>query len=269
MFNLSNRVLLNFSDHGVATVTLNRPDKRNALDFEMFKALVKAQKMIKKDKTVRVVVLTATGEDFCSGLDTKSVMQRPINALRLLFKWLPGNANLAQQVTLGWRRLSVPVIAAIHGRCWGGGMQIALGADFRLASRDASLSIMESKWGLIPDMGGNKVLSQLMPLDQAMKLAMLGETLSASDAYNVGLITKICDDLENDIEQFSLQFLGRSPDVLSSIKHLYIKTWHRSERTMLARETGLQIRVLSSPNQKIASRLARGERAAFKTRRVK
>ncbi|MFT6389976.1 MAG: enoyl-CoA hydratase/carnithine racemase [Cellvibrionaceae bacterium] len=177
--------LVNLSiEDGIASVTLDRPDKHNALNISMFQAIYKT---IKTNRHVRVVIVSGAGEKFCSGLDVKSMLANKSNVLKLLVKWLPGNANLAQRVSIGWRRLNVPVIMALHGKCWGGGMQIALGGDFRIASPDSSLSIMESRWGLIPDMGGTPALLECVSGDQAMKLAMTSEIVEASQALSIGL----------------------------------------------------------------------------------
>jgi len=174
----STRVTITIEDQ-IAHVRLNRADKLNALDLEMFRAIAAAQKQVAKNRSLRAVVLGAEGSDFCSGLDVKSLMANRQGSVTLLAKWLPWQANLAQKVSTGWRRLQLPVIAAINGRCWGGGLQIALGADFRIVHPDASLSIMEGKWGLIPDMGGTLALRDLMQRDQAMRLAMTAEEFSA------------------------------------------------------------------------------------------
>ena len=260
------RVLLAIDDNGIAEVTLNRSDKLNALDMPMFKAIDKTIKQIKKDKRVRAVILSGSGSDFCSGLDIKSVMKSPISAISLLFKWWPGNANLAQRVTAKWRQLPVPVIVAIEGRCWGGGMQIALGADFRIAHPDASLSIMESHWGLIPDMAGNKVLSQHLPLDQALKLAMTAEKLTGTQAQELGLVTEVADQPLERATALAETLIQTSPDVLAAIKKLYVNNWHKSEPTMLAKESWYQVKILSGKNQKIASQRAMGKDKEYKTR---
>ena len=151
------RVNLKVTD-GIAYVNLNRAEKCNALDIDMFVAIKKIIKSLKVDRSVRAVIVTGNGEDFCSGLDIKSVMSSTKTPLSLLFKWFPWHANLAQYVSVGWKDIPVPVIMVIKGRCWGGGLQIALGADFRISTPDASFSIMESRWGLIPDMGGTLAL---------------------------------------------------------------------------------------------------------------
>ncbi len=255
------------NDDGIAEVRLNRPDKLNALDMQMFQAITATIKQIKRDKRIRVVILSGQGDDFCSGLDVKSVMSSGSSALKLLFKWWPGNANLAQKVSSHWRKLPVPVIAAIHGRCWGGGTQIALGADFRIASPNADISIMEAKWGLIPDMAGNKPLSQIMPLDQALKLAMTAEQISGEDAKQLGLVTEVNDDPLQSAYELANTLLQTSPDVLAAVKKLYVHNWHKSESSLLSKESRYQVKVLSGKNQRIATKKAMGKTAEFVARK--
>ena len=178
----------------VAYVSLARPDKRNALDMTMFRELDVTIKKICKDRSIRAVILTGQGEDFCSGLDVKSVMASPKNPLKLLFKWLPWRSNLAQRVSIGWRRVPVPVIAVIQGRCWGGGLQIVLGTDFRMATPAATFSIMEGRWGLIPDMGGSLALREHCRADIAKELTMTAKIINAEDAQKFGLISHIHDN---------------------------------------------------------------------------
>lgn len=259
----NSRVNLTIDDSGIAHVRLNRPDKLNALDMDMFYAIDKTIKTIKRNKTIRVVIVSGEGQDFCSGLDIKSVMKNQSSAIKLLFKWWPGKANLAQKVTAKWRALPVPVIMAIHGRCWGGGMQIALGGDFRIAAPDASLSIMESRWGLIPDMAGNAALTRLMPIDQAMKLAMTAETISARQALDYHLLTTISDEPVESAKALANQLITRSPDVIAALKKLYQKQWHRSESSMLATESWYQVRILTGKNQRIAVAREQGKDKAY------
>jgi len=262
----SNIVTLDIQENGIAHVLLNRPDKLNALNIEMFTAIKKTICQIKKDKTIRVVILSGKGNDFCSGLDIKSVMSRPTSALKLLFKWLPGNSNLAQKVTSMWRELNVPVIAAIHGRCWGGGLQIALGADFRIAQLNSSLSIMESKWGLIPDMAGNTQIRKLMPIDVAMKLTMTAEVLSAEEALRYNLVTEMHESALDRANELALTLIDKSPDVLAGVKKLFNQNWCRSDRAFFAKESWYQVKILAGKNQKIATKKALGKEAEYKTR---
>ena len=229
----------------VATVQLNRPDKHNALDLPMFDAIAAAQKELRRRRDVRAVVLSGAGVDFCTGLDVKSVMNDQRAALRLLWKWLPWRANLAQEVSVGWRRLPMPVIAAIHGRCWGGGLQIALGADFRVVTPDASLSIMESKWGLVPDMGGSLALRELLGRDRAMQLAMTAEEISGTRAVELGLATATDADPLTAAHELASRLVQRDAHAVELIKRLFRRNWSGGTGAALARETGYQLRIFA------------------------
>ena len=236
-------------ENNIAFVTLNRAEKRNALNMEMFRTIDKISQNLRKDRTIRAVIVLANGEDFCSGLDIKSVLSQKSSALSLLAKWLPGKANLAQRVSCNWRKIPVPVIMVIQGRCWGGGMQIALGADFRFASPDASFSIMEGKWGLIPDMGGNLALRELVSKDIALKLTMTAEVVPSHTALEYGLITAVADDPMQQAKDLATQITERSPDAVAAVKKLYHGNWFGAEWLMLARESYYQVRILLGKNQ--------------------
>ncbi|NVK88382.1 MAG: crotonase/enoyl-CoA hydratase family protein [Gammaproteobacteria bacterium] len=245
------RVVLNIHD-GIAYVKLSRADKHNALDLTMFRAIVKAQQTIAKNPNVRVVIVHGAGESFCSGLDVRSVLANPLTGLKLLFKWLPGNANLAQQVSVGWRRLKVPVIMVLHGNCWGGGMQIALGGDFRIAANNTSLSIMEARWGLIPDMGGTVALRENLAADHAKRLAMTAQTITAEQAQAINLVTVIADNPMQVAKEMADSIINRSPDAIREIKRLCQSISYWQERKILAAETIKQLKILLGKNQKIA-----------------
>ncbi|MEO1576073.1 MAG: enoyl-CoA hydratase-related protein, partial [Pseudomonadota bacterium] len=153
---MSDRLIIDTHDH-VAHVRLNRPDKLNALDMPMFEALVAAHDHVAAMDGIRAVVVSGEGASFCSGLDVMSLMQSPDLAMRA-FEPIDGTpCNFAQFAAMGLGRLPVPVIAAVHGRCYGGGLQIALGADMRIVAPDAELSVMEIRWGIIPDMAGSQL----------------------------------------------------------------------------------------------------------------
>jgi enoyl-CoA hydratase/carnithine racemase len=248
----------------VAKVELNRPDKHNALDLEMFDAIAATQKKLAREKRLRAVVISGSGVDFCTGLDIKAVMKNRAGALKLLWKWLPWQANLAQKVSVGWRRLPVPVFAAIHGRCWGGGLQIALGADFRYVEPDASLSIMEGRWGLIPDMGGTLALRELTPRDHAMLLAMSAEKFSGTRALELGLATVVSENPIGAAMAAARELTERSPDTVAAVKRLYRKSWKSGSGKALARETAYQIRIMSGKNQRIAVRRQLGKEIDYK-----
>ena len=238
----------------IAFVTLNRAEKRNALDMTMFKTIDNISRQLRKNREIRAVIVQANGEDFCSGLDVKSVLSKKSSAMSLLAKWLPGQANLAQRVSYNWRKIPVPVIMVIHGRCWGGGLQIALGADFRFASPDASFSIMEGKWGLIPDMGGNLALRELVSKDVALKLTMTAEVVPAQQALDYGLITLVSDEPLEQARELVAQIIERSPDAVGATKKLYHQNWFKADWLMLAKESYYQVKILMGKNQKRAVR---------------
>ena len=248
---------------GIARVTLSRKDKQNALNFMMFKQLATAVDTIKSNKTIRVVVLQGDGEHFCSGLDISSVMKAPSQMVKLLIKWLPGNRNLAQRVVLGWQSLSVPVIAVINGNCFGGGLQIALGADYRISHTGAKLAIMEARWGLCPDMGANVVLPSLLKSDQALWLASSAEPIGAVKAKKLGLVTEVSDQPDKTCQLLINTLLARSPDTLSAIKRITQLSYKNNERAILAKETWSQIRLLLSPNTRKAINKAKGDNSVI------
>ncbi|MGL5408438.1 MAG: crotonase/enoyl-CoA hydratase family protein [Shewanella sp.] len=256
-------------DEGIAYVQLNRPDKKNAINYLMFKQLDRAIQQIRRDRRVRAVILCGAGGHFSSGLDVKSVMSSPLQAVKLLFKWLPGNANLAQRVSLGWQRLPVPVIAVLDGCCFGGGMQIALGADIRIASANSQLSIMEAKWGLVPDMAGLVALRQIMPKDQALLLSMTAKVLSGSQALSLGLVTQISDNPLLAAQQLASELGHTSPDALAAIKLSINSSWSARLRSLLSRESLSQIKLLLGYNRKIAAvRQLKDPNAAYKDRQA-
>lgn len=252
----------------IAFVTLIRANKLNALDMAMFDAIAKAAKELKKNKHVRAIILSGEGEAFCSGLDIKSVLKSPIAAVKLLVK--PGTkiSNLAQDVSYLWRDIPVPVIAVTHGKCWGGGFQIALGADFRYSSNDCEFSIMEARWGLIPDMGGTITLRELAPIDIVKELAMTGRIFNAEEAKSYGLITHIYDDPMAKAIEFAEAIKQRSPDAVACTKQLFNKTWLSSIKQALNWETKLQRKLIGRHNQRAAvSQGTKGAKAIdFKNR---
>lgn len=240
--------------NGIGHVILSRPDKCNALNFQMFKELDGAISELKKDRSIKVVILSGAAGNFSSGLDVKSVMNSPFQAVSLLFKWLPGNANLAQRVSYGWRNLPIPVIAVIEGCCFGGGMQIALGADIRIVSSEAKLSIMEAKWGLVPDMAGLVSLRELVGKDQAMLLTMTAKVLSAQESLDKGLVTEISSSPMDRAQELACEISNTSPDANAAIKMSINKSWTASVRRLLSRESFSQIRLLMGKNRIIAAK---------------
>ena len=247
----SERVLITIED-GIAIVTLNRPDKYNGLDMPMFEAITRAAKTLKKDRSVRAIILNGAGDAFCSGLDVKTVSKNPVNFLKLLVK--PGRriSNLAQNVGYLWRDVPAPVIAVTHGYCFGGGFQIALGADFRFSTSDCEFSIMESKWGLIPDMSLTVTLRELVPIDLAKELTMTARRFDGTEAKAMGLVSRVSDDPMAEAMNFARELAERSPDAVAASKLLFNRSWNATDRTALDWETKLQKKVLGRANQRIA-----------------
>lgn len=248
---MSDRVRLEIRDH-IAFVTMTRSDKYNALDWDMLCALVDAADTIGKDKTVRAVILQGEGKAFCSGLDFPSFTGQPLKMVRGFLKYGVKTTNLFQEVAWCWRRLPVPVIAVLHGHCYGGGLQIALGADFRFTTPDCDISILEAKWGLIPDMTASVTLRELLPIDQIKLLAMTGTTINGTEAHDLGLVTGVSADPLADAEKLVAEIATRSPDSVAATKKLFQDTWVSGARRAFSSESRGQLLLLLGRNQKIA-----------------
>lgn len=240
---------------GVADVRLNRPEKYNALSGEMFEAIIDAGQKLAEAKDVRAVVLSGNGRGFCAGLDMDSfqgMAEADTGNAGVADSLLArGDApeNHAQRPAYVWKRLPVPVIAAIHGVAYGGGIQIALGADIRFAAPDAKLSVMEIKWGLIPDMSLTQTLRDLVPLDVAKELTFTGRIVSGQEARELGLVTHVAEHPLQAAMELAREIAGRSPDAIRAGKKLYEDSWHADAKTGLALEASLQTELIGSPNQ--------------------
>lgn len=236
-------------DNAVATVRLSRPDKLNALDADMFDGLIGAGKQVLSDNSVRAVVLHGEGRAFCAGLDFASFMGKPDLMQKLLARGDESPANVAQRVAWIWQEVHVPVIAAVHGVAFGGGLQIALGADLRYVAPDAELSVMEIKWGLIPDMGISSTLLRLVPLDVAKELTFTGRVLSGAEAAELGLATRLSDDPLGDALATAKLIATKSPHAIRAGKALLNDAPGMSRSDALKLETALQVGLLGSSNQ--------------------
>ena len=240
---------------GIADVRLNRPDKYNALNPEMFKAIIEAGEQLARAKDVRVVVLSGNGRGFCAGLDMSGFQgmadssSGERNPTGTLLSRDERPENHAQRPAYVWKRMPVPVIAAIHGVAYGGGCQIALGADIRFAAPDAKLSVMEIKWGLIPDMSITQTLRDILPMDVAKELTFSGRILSGEQAQALGLVTHVSEDPLAAAMTLAEEIAGKSPDAIRAGKQLFEESWHADERTGLAMESQLQVELIGSPNQ--------------------
>lgn len=248
---MSERAAVAIEGH-VATVTLTRPDKHNALDVPMLEAVLAAAERVRTEPGVRVVVLHGAGPSFCSGLDVASIMasDRSRPGLAALTDRVRGPVpNWFQRASHDWLTLPVPVIAALHGSVLGGGLQIALGADIRIAAPDARLSVMEIRWGLIPDMGITRTLPRLVSIDVAKELTYTGRIVSGEEAAALGLVTRVSDDPLDTARGLAEQIASRSPDAVRRAKRLYESAWTGETAQTLALEAELQLELVGSPNQ--------------------
>lgn len=236
----------------IAIVTLNRPDKHNGLNMQLLSELIDAGKKLKKDKKVRAVILQGNGPSFCAGLDFGSVTKQPTSILPKFLKWPWQKMNDFQRVGYIWRELPMPVIAAVHGNCFGAGIQIALGADFRFATPDANISVLEMKWGLIPDMSGTIAMGEHLPLDIAKDLAMTGRFISGEEAKAMNLVTWLADDPKAAALEYAELLASKSPDAVRACKQLFTKNKHASDSEALQRERLYQMWMFATPNQKKA-----------------
>lgn len=265
---MSDRVRIH-SEGNLGYLALTRPDRHNGMDFAMLRALVAARRQLAKQRHLRAVVVYGEGPSFCAGLDVKSVLAQPLRAALMATELYRRSANLFQRWSMDLRKLPLPVIAAIHGNCFGAGIQLALGADIRICTPDAKLSIMESKWGLVPDMGGIALLRELVPIDVAKELTFTGRVISGREAYALGLVTHVSDDPLEHARSLAREIETRSPDAVAAAKLLLQEAWLADERRALAAERKWQRRVIGRPNQRVAIRRNQSAAdAAYHTRTI-
>ena len=249
---MSERVSISIESH-VAEVMLDRPDKMNALDIGMFEALDAAARRLQGEQAVRAVVLCGAGENFCAGIDVTTFSEGGPEAVKTLLAPVEGSiANLAQRAAYAWRELRMPVICALQGVVFGGGFQVAMGADLRFAAPDTQLSIMESKWGIIPDMAITTTLRGIVPPDRIKELAWSGRVFGAAEALDLGMLTAIEDDPLAAARTVAEAVAARSPHAIRGVKRLVNEAWSLSEEAALALEARIQMGLLGSPNQQEA-----------------
>ncbi len=243
-------VSLRVDDH-VAHVELNRPSKYNALSYDMFGQLADVGDRIAEDTSIRAVVLSGAGDNFCAGIDT-GIFGSDVDFGTAFKPCEPSPANVFQRAAWVWREVPVPVICAVHGVAFGAGLQVALGADIRYAAPSATLSIMEVKWGLIPDLALSVLARYVSPADKLRELAYTGRVLSAEEALAVGLVTELCDDPLAKARETAAAIAGRSPDAIRAMKRLFNEAWEMSSRDSLRLEASLHLGVMGGANQREA-----------------
>jgi enoyl-CoA hydratase/carnithine racemase len=251
---VSELVTIDIHADGVADVRLNRAEKYNALSPEMFDAIAEAGESLIDNKSVRAVVLSGNGRGFCAGLDFSGFRKmageadgRPVTSPRKPTGKTPGNS--AQQPGMVWKYVPVPVIAAIHGVAFGGGFQIAMGADIRIAAPGARLSVMEIKWGLIPDCSITQTLRDLVRLDIAKELTFTGRIIGGTEAAELGVVTQVSETPLETAMEMAETIASKSPSAIRLGKQLFESTWRGERDDGLQLESKLQGELIGGANQ--------------------
>ncbi|UOR15688.1 crotonase/enoyl-CoA hydratase family protein [Qipengyuania aquimaris] len=242
-----NRVTIDLADNGVAQVRFNRPDKMNALDPAQFEAIIEAGEKLRTMKGLRVVVLAGEGKAFCAGLDISSFTAD--GERKPLAERTHGNANRAQEAAMTWRKCPVPVIAAVHGVCFGGGLQIASGADIRVVHPATRMAIMELKWGLVPDMGGYNLWRGLIRDDVLRELVYTNREFTGAEAKEYGLATHVTEDPLGKANDIANEIANRNPEAIRGAKRLSEAMVEKSGDEILMAESVEQDAVMRKPNQ--------------------
>lgn len=245
----NDRISIELGDDGVAQVRLTRADKLNALDQAMFDAIIDAGSALHNMKGLRAVVLSGEGRAFCAGLDLSNFARTPAPDEPELTERTHGNANRPQQAAMLWRKLPVPVVAAVHGVCFGGGLQIASGADIRVAHPQTRMAIMELKWGLVPDMGGYALWRGLVRDDVLRELVYTNREFSGEEAQQLGLATFVDDDPLAKATAIASEIANRNPHAIRAAKRLHAAMQERSTDAILLEESIEQHAIIRSKNQ--------------------
>lgn len=262
-FKPNERVSLTVEDDGVAQLRMIRADKLNALDAAMFDALLDAGQALFENRSVRAVVLAGEGRAFCAGIDLGNFAKSAEGAAAPDFTTRThGNANRFQQAALQWRKLPVPVIAAVHGVCFGGGLQIASGADIRVVAPDARLSIMEMKWGLVPDMGGYALWRGMVRDDVLRDLIFTNREFSGEEAVQLGLATHVDADPVARATAIARDIAQRNPHAIRAAKALCNRVPDAAADEILFAESHEQHKLKGSRNQLEAVRSQMEKRPA-------
>ena len=254
---MNDRVTVDIRD-GVADVRLVRADKMNALDDAMFAALIETGERLKGEAGLRAVVLSGEGRAFCAGLDMGSFQamasggaarNRDASASLMTPKRTEGGANRAQHTCMVWREIPVPVIAAVHGVAFGGGFQLALGADLRFVAPDVKLAVLEIKWGLIPDMAGMVLMRGLVRDDVARELTYSGRIFGGEEAVAMGLATRVCADPRAEALTLAAEIAARNPHAIRAGKRLLNLMGDGDQHALLLEESREQGALIGSANQ--------------------
>lgn len=243
------RVRIDIENH-IATVTFNRPEKMNALDPIQFRAIIEAGEKVSANSEVRVVVVTGEGRAFCAGLDVSSLMSGDSEVTNTpIVDRTYGIANMWQQAAWVWRVCPVPVIAAVHGVAFGGGLQIMLGADIKYITADTKLSIMEMKWGLIPDMAGTQLMYHSVRDDIIRELTYTNRVFTGEEAVNYGFATHVSENPLEDSRALATEIASKSPSAIVKAKKLLNEAPYLNQEDGLMLESIEQEAIIKKKNQ--------------------
>ena len=254
-------------NNGIATVSLNRPDKRNAMSFALLRELVSTAEKIKKDRSIRCVILTGEAGVFSAGIDLTD-LNNPKNTAYAAWELIKPGQSLFQKAFLIWQELPVPVIAAMEGFCLGAGMQLALAADIRISHPDTKMSIMESRWGLVPDMGLTRSIKGVIGLDLAKELTLTARVFDGHYAKEIGLVTHLDENPLDKAVSIAQEMLQRSPDALMAAKRVLDAMEHQPTRS-LRLEKIWQLKLLMGKNSKLARKKDKNPDVQFLPRQYK
>ena len=231
---------------GIASVILNRPDKMNALNKDLFEAIIATGEAIKEDKSVRVVVISGAGRAFCAGLDMELMMAVGDTNLD---ERTHGLSNVFQQAAWVWHEVPVPVIAAVHGTCFGGGLQLMTAADMRYIHPETKLSIMEMKWGIVPDMAGTQLWSRFVKEDIIRELTYTARIFNGDEAHQYGFATRLTETPLEDAMATAQQIANKNPDAIRAAKRLISNQIQTNPAAGLLAESVEQTAIIKTPNQ--------------------
>lgn len=251
------------TDH-IATVTINRPQKKNAMSFQVVNELIAVARRISKDKTLRAVILNGAEGVFCAGIDLGDLNQ-PKNQAFAFWELIKPWQSLFQRVCLVWQEVPIPVIAVLEGYCIGAGMQLALACDVRIAHRDCKLSIMEAKWGLVPDMGLTQSALGVVRADILKELAMSARTIDAEEGQTLGLVSHCSESPLEHAQTLAMEFAQRSPDSVLASKRV-INAMYQQSASTLYKEKMWQLKLMLGRNRKLAIKKAKDVSVEFAKR---
>jgi 2-(1,2-epoxy-1,2-dihydrophenyl)acetyl-CoA isomerase len=230
---------------GIATITLNRPDKLNAFIGHMRRDLAEALEHAGSDRGVRVVILTGAGRAFCAGGDVAFMAELMQRRDAEEFSRILG---AGRRVILAIRQMTKPVIASINGPASGAGCNLALACDLRIAANDATFSQSFAKVGLHPDWGGTYFLPRLVTPNKACEMFFLGESIDANEAARLGIVNRVVapQELENATMQLAQRLLAAPPIALAAAKQAVYMSQAAELEEMLRYETEAQLRCFES-----------------------